>query len=101
MPYRKILFVCVNQREPNETCCAARNSVAIAELLKARVKTLGLSRDVRVSKSGCQDVCAKGPNVMMFPDDRWYHGVSIDDVERIVQDAIQGLKPSALASTLR
>lgn len=92
MPYQKILFVCVNQREPNETCCAQRASAAIAEALKARVKALGLARHVRVSTSGCQDVCAKGPNVMVFPDNVWYHGVTVDDVERIVQDTVRGLQ---------
>lgn len=91
VPYQKILFVCVNRRAPGETCCAHRESEAIAETLKARVKALGLSRSVRVSKSGCQDLCAKGPNVMVFPDYRWYQGVTEADVERIVQDAVRGL----------
>ncbi len=86
VPYRKILFVCVNERESGELCCSQRESRAIADALKTRVKALGLSREVRVSKSGCQDVCAKGPNVMVFPDYVWYHGVTLDDVERIVQD---------------
>jgi len=101
VPYQKILFVCVNKREPHETCCSHRSSEAIAASLKARIKALGLSRDVRVSKSGCQDVCAKGPNVMVFPDDVWYHGVTEADVERIVQDTIRGLKqPATPASSV-
>ena len=91
VPYRKILFVCVNARQPGEVCCAHRDSEPIATALKARVKTLGFSRAVRVSKSGCQDVCAKGPNVMVFPDSVWYHGVALTDVERIIQQTIRGL----------
>jgi len=91
VPFQKIVFVCVNKRQPNETCCSHRQSEAIAEVLKARVKALGLSRVVRVSKSGCQDLCAKGPNVMVFPDDIWYQGVTQGDVERIIQDAIRGV----------
>ena len=97
VPYQKILFVCINKRQPNETCCSQKDSEAIAEALKARVKTLGLARRVRVSKSGCQDVCAKGPNVMVFPDYVWYHGVAQDDVERIIQETIRGLQPAELA----
>ena len=95
VPYQKILFVCVNRRQPGEACCAARDSEAIAAALKERVKALGLSRHVRVSKSGCQDLCAKGPNVMAFPGDVWYQGVALGDVERIVQDAIRDLQPSS------
>ena len=94
VPYQKILLVCINKRKPQEVCCSHRDSEAIAAALKARVKDLGLTRAVRVSKSGCQDLCAKGPNVMVFPDYVWYHGVSIADVERIVQDTIRDLQPS-------
>ena len=94
VPYQKILFVCINRRPPGEVCCAQRESEAIAASLKARVKALGLSRAVRVSTSGCQDVCAKGPNVMVFPDDVWYHGVTPADVERIVEAVRQGLEPT-------
>ena len=95
VPYQKIIFVCVNRREPQETCCAHRESEAVAAALKARVKALGLSRAIRVSKSGCQDLCAKGPNVMVFPDYRWYHGVTPADVERIVEDVVQGVRGEA------
>ena len=95
VPYQKILFVCVNRREPHEACCAHRESEAVAAALKARVKALGLSRAIRVSKSGCQDLCAKGPNVMVFPDYAWYHGVTPADVERIVEDVVQGVRGEA------
>ncbi len=95
VPYEKILFVCVNQREPHEICCAHRDSEALVAALKACVKALGLSRSVRVSKSGCQDLCARGPNVMVFPDYVWYHGVRGDDVERIVQQVAQGLQSTS------
>ena len=95
VPYQKILFVCINQRQPNEGCCAHNVSEAIAAALKARVKELGLARVVRVSKSGCQDLCARGPNVMVFPDYVWYHGVTREDVERILQDVLRGLQSAS------
>ena len=94
VPYQKILFVCINQREQNEVCCAQRDSEAIAASLKDRVKALGLSRRIRVSKSSCQDLCAKGPNVMVFPDYVWYHGVTQADVERIIQDTAREFRAS-------
>lgn len=94
VPYQRILFVCINKREPHETCCSHRESEAIAASLKARIKALGFSRAVRVSKSGCQDVCAKGPNVMVFPDYVWYHGVTQDDVESIIRDVTRDLQPT-------
>ena len=95
VPYRKIVFVCVNRREPPEACCAARGSEAIAAALKERIKSLKLARFVRVSKSGCQDVCAQGPSVMIFPDNVWYSAVTHDDIERIIQDTVAGISSDA------
>ena len=89
VPFQKILFVCINRREPDNVCCAHRQSEAIVAALKEGIKSRGLSRMVRVSKSGCQDLCAKGPNVMVFPDYTWYHGVALQDVERIIDEAIR------------
>ena len=91
VPYEKIVFVCTNRRPAPEACCAERDSEALAAELKERIKTLKLSRFVRVSKSGCHDMCAKGPSVMVFPDYTWYYGVTRDDLERIVQDIARGL----------
>ncbi len=99
VPYQKIVFVCVNKRAPQDTCCAHRDSEAIATALKAHIKELGLARHVRVSTSGCQDVCAKGPNVMVFPDHAWYQGVTLDNIERIVHDLTRDQPPAATAST--
>ena len=95
VPFRKIAFVCINRRPVGEDCCAGRQSEAIAEALKARVKALGLSGKVRVSKSGCQDLCARGPNVMVFPDYTWYHGVTPADVERIAQELARSCESAA------
>lgn len=95
VPYQRILFVCINKRDPGQVCCAHRESEAIAVSLKARIKELGLARHVRVSTSGCQDLCAKGPNVMVFPGNVWYQGVTQQDVEGIVQETIKGLATPA------
>lgn len=86
VPYQKIVFVCINRREAGRACCAVRGSEALAEALKARVNALGLGGAIRVSKSGCQDVCARGVNVMVFPDYVWYEAVTEADVERIIGD---------------
>jgi (2Fe-2S) ferredoxin len=90
VPFQKILFVCVNQRETGEDCCSGKDSEAIAAAIKSRVKSLGLAGKVRVSKSGCQDLCAKGPNVMVFPDNVCYHGVALSDVDRIIRETLPG-----------
>ena len=89
VPYRKILFVCTNVREGGEACCGKRDSAAIREQLKAYVKTHGLTGVIRVSQSGCQDRCAQGPNVMVFPDHVWYSGVTTADIPRLITECLE------------
>ena len=107
-PYLKHLYVCVNQREPGKSCCAAGGpsgaasdsrshaaggGEAILEKLKAAVKERGLKGRVRVSRSGCMDLCAQGPNVMVYPDHQWYSHVTLEDVDRIIADHLAPLAP--------
>lgn len=90
-PYRKHLYVCVNQREPGKSCCAAGGGEAILEKLKAAARERGLKGKVRVSRSGCMDLCAQGPNVMVAPDHRWYAHVALEDVDRIIAEELAPL----------
>lgn len=101
-PYLKHLYVCVNQRQPGQVCCAARDSKRILERLKGYVKRHRLAGRVRVSSSGCMDLCAQGANVMVYPDHAWYQGVTPEDVDRIIGEQLEPLvspvlRPSSLA----
>lgn len=80
-PFKKLVLVCTNSREKG-ACCAAGGSEQLRDVLKARVKELGLP--VRVSKSGCLDMCNSGPTVAIMPDNHWFGGVTMDDVEVII-----------------
>ena len=87
-PYQKIIFVCTNKRENDAICCSRGGSVAIRDALKRYVKENGLKGKVRVSQSGCMDLCSQGPNVMVFPDGIWYKDVQMEDVPTIIQNHI-------------
>ena len=93
VPYEKILFVCTNVRETG-TCCSGRNSVVLREALKQYVKEHGLQGRIRISQSGCQDLCAQGPNIMVFPDNVWYHHVTLAQVPEIVEAHLAPLDAS-------
>lgn len=87
--FQKFLFICENNRE--EGACCMPQGQRIREALKEAVKKQGLDSRVRVSRSGCLDLCAKGPNVLLMPDNKWFGGVSTDDVENILREARKGL----------
>jgi (2Fe-2S) ferredoxin len=88
--FEKYIFVCENQKETGD-CCAALG-VTIREELKKKVKEAGLAKRIRVSRTGCLDVCSEGPNVLLMPDDVWYKHVQLSDVPKILEDAFQRLK---------
>jgi (2Fe-2S) ferredoxin len=92
LPHRKIVFVCVNERPPEDrVCCTARNGVAIRNKLKSMVKERKLAHLIRVSQSGCMDKCEQGANVMIFPDNIWYSHVEESDCEALLEELITSL----------
>jgi (2Fe-2S) ferredoxin len=88
--YEKHIFICENKRPPDDPrgCCLDKGSAAIREKFKQRVKELGLKTTVRANSAGCLDACEFGPGIVVYPEQVWYGGVTIDDVEEIIQSHI-------------
>ena len=86
--YDKHIFVCENRRPPGHPrgCCADKNSVKIRDLFKQRLKELGLNASMRANAAGCLDACAHGVTVVVYPEQIWYGGVTLNDVEEIIQE---------------
>lgn len=88
LPHRKIIFVCTNRREPGErVCCAGGGGCELRDKLKNMVKQRRLRSKIRVSQSGCMDLCEHGPNIMIFPDNIWLAHVEDSDLDAIL-DAV-------------
>ena len=86
IPYKRMIFVCTNAaHDGDRPVCAAGCSEEILKALKAEVKKRGLKGKVRALKSGCMDLCEKGPNVMVFPDGILHSGVKPQDVPSLVE----------------
>jgi len=83
--YKKYFFVCENDRETGK-CCAPHGS-HLKDELKKKVRAEGLASQVRVSRSGCLDVCAKGPNILLMPDNVWFCQVKEADLDSILNQA--------------
>jgi len=83
-PYICHIFVCTNDREGRSKSCADGNSHLIKTTLKKEIGTRGWRKQVRVSTSGCMGLCAKGPNVMIYPQKIWFSEVSTDDIGQII-----------------
>ena len=92
-PYLSHIFVCTNDRGGERKSCADNNSRLVRSKLKEAVNNKGWKGKVRVSQSGCMGLCAKGSNVMIYPQKIWFAGVLPEDVEEIIsemQDIVSG-----------
>jgi (2Fe-2S) ferredoxin len=83
-PYAAHVFVCTNDRGGERRSCADNNSALVKSKLKDAVNKNGWKGKVRISTSGCMGLCAKGSNVMIYPQKLWFAEVTPDDVDQIV-----------------
>lgn len=72
------------------TGCLSSDSAHIKEKFEHLVKEKGLSNHITVNQVGCFGFCSQGPFVKIFPEDTLYRGVTIDDVEEIVEKDLIG-----------
>jgi len=81
------VFVCENRRPDDHPrgCCAAKHSVEFREALKKKTKAAGLNAHVRVNTAGCLDACEYGPVMVIYPAGIWYGGVTIADIDEIIE----------------
>lgn len=86
VPYTKTVFVCTNAREGGRVACGnpGRGGLELCEALKHAVKEKGLKGRIRVARSGCLDLCEKGPNAFVYPGGEWLSGVTAADVPGII-----------------
>ena len=85
--YRAHILVCTG------TGCAAANANGLAEEFEAQLKKFGLDQEIRVVKTGCLGLCAKGPNVVIYPDGTHYIMVHVEDVAEIVEEHLLKGRP--------
>ena len=93
--WERHIFVCVNQRPPGDprSCCAARGGEAVREAFKRALAERGLKVRMRVNAAGCLDQCRHGVTVVVYPEQVWYGGVTVDDVAEIVESHLVGGRP--------
>lgn len=66
------------------TGCTSSHSKNIIEKFEELIKKEGLD-NVRVIRTGCFGLCAKGPIIVVRPEDTFYAAAHVDDVEEIVE----------------
>lgn len=85
--FEKQIFVCENKRPQDHPkgCCFDKGGSQIREMLKKRLTELGLKSSIRANSAGCLDACEFGASIVVYPEQIWYGGVKLEDVEEIIQ----------------
>jgi (2Fe-2S) ferredoxin len=89
MRYDKHIFICTNQKAEGKACCGETRGMELVNKFKEVLRDKGLQGKVRAQRSGCIDACGNGPALVIYPEGTYYGQVTINDVERIVEQHIQ------------
>lgn len=82
-PFRRHILMCTGPR------CAPEISPEVYQYLKDQLKKLNLHEGPdRINRSQCHcfGICQGGPLAVVYPDNIWYHHLTKEKVDRIIQE---------------
>ena len=93
--YERHVFICTNRRDPDNPKgdCASKGSEAIREAFKKGLHERGLKGRMRANAAGCLDQCARGPSVVVYPEQVWYTVPTPEDAIEIIEKHLIGGVP--------
>lgn len=92
---KRHIFICSSSRPAGQQkgVCHTKGGVDIMMGFMEEIEERELGGEVFISNTGCLGFCDKGPVVIVYPDNVWYGGVTVDDVEEIMDEHIEGGNP--------
>ena len=93
--FKHILFVCTNSRDKDDARkdCATRGGAELLSRLKELTALHKLKGQVRVTRSGCLDYCAKGCVLAVYSEglparETWYTHVTPSDADALFESHV-------------
>jgi len=92
IPYKRQIFVCVHDLKGESPSCGAQGGETIFRELRRIARDRYLHPTIRVAQSKCLGQCGKGCNVMIFPENIFLKGVTVEDVSQIADQYLPEAK---------
>ena len=89
------IFVCASFRVAGEAkgMCHKKNSASLLQYLEGELADRDME-DVRLSTTGCLNLCEQGPVLVVYPGGHWYGSVNEEKIDQIL-DALEQDQPVA------
>ena len=88
VPYQRQIFVCTNDQKGEKASCGDHQGEAVFRGLREIAKEKKLHPQIRVAQAKCLGQCAKGVNIMIYPENIWLSGVRLEDVPKLAEQYI-------------
>ncbi|MBW1914153.1 MAG: NAD(P)H-dependent oxidoreductase subunit E, partial [Deltaproteobacteria bacterium] len=85
--YRTHLLLCTG------TGCNASGSQKVKEALEQELTRHGLDREIQLVETGCNGFCAKGPVMVVQPDNIFYQSLKPKDIPLLVEEHLLKGRP--------
>ncbi len=68
------------------TGCVANGSLKVKDALETEIIKRSLQNEIKIVLTGCNGFCAKGPVMVVYPEDIFYQQVKPEDVPHLVEE---------------
>lgn len=93
--YDKHIFICTNQRAAGAArqSCGEAHGMEIVDAFRKKLKEKNLPLRIRTQKAGCLDICDFGQTLVVYPEGVFYVGVTVNDVDEIIEEHLVNDRP--------
>ena len=86
-PIQRHIFICSTPTKPK--CHSGTLGAECWDYLKKRLRELGHGdprNGIHRTKADCLRVCEAGPTVVVYPEETWYHSMTVERLDRIITE---------------